>query len=91
MATKDITDKQVCAAYNMYWAENHVKWPYKYLQDWTGEPMKVCYSAMERAEKRRYIDYGVSLRSGWLTEKGKKLLEEEDKDKREQGVGLSGI
>jgi len=35
---------------------------------------KVCYRAMERAESHGLIDYGVSLRSGWLTNKGILLL-----------------
>jgi hypothetical protein len=44
------------------------------LKDGTGQPAKVVYRAMERAYSRGYIEYGVSLRSGWLTEKGLALL-----------------
>lgn len=44
------------------------------LQRDTGAPWKVVYSAMERASDRGLIDYGVTLRSGWLTDKGKALL-----------------
>lgn len=32
---------------------------------------------MERASGRGYIDYGVSLRSGWVTDKGNQLIEAE--------------
>lgn len=50
------------------------RWVYTWLMEWTGQPEKVCYRAMERAEKRELIDYGVSLRTCWPTEKGKELL-----------------
>lgn len=50
-------------------------WPYDLLAEWTGQPIKVCYRAMERAEERGLIEYGTSLRTGWLTEKGKALLQ----------------
>lgn len=41
-----------------------IVWPSEFLAEWTGEPIKVCYAAVERAKKRGYIDCGVSLRSG---------------------------
>lgn len=85
MATKDITDKQVCEAYaeaerqrGPEW-ENDYEYPYEILMRITGEPEKVCYRAMERADERGYVEYGVSLRTGWLTDKGKALLKQEDK------------
>ena len=52
------------------------KWPYHILMERTGEPFKVCYRAIERAESRGLLDCGVSLRTGWLTDKGKALLED---------------
>lgn len=80
MATKDITDKQVCKAYaeaerqrGIDW-KNDYEYPYLILMRITGQPEKVCYRAMERAEERGYIEYGVSLRTGWLTIKGKELI-----------------
>jgi hypothetical protein len=81
MATKDITDKRVCEAYaeaerqrGEDW-ENDYQFPYIILQRMTGQPEKVCYRAIERAAARDYIEFGVSLRTGWLTDKGKALLE----------------
>jgi len=72
MATKDITDKQVCEAYaNKY----RVLFPYEALAIMTGQCEKVCYRACERAESRGYIDSGISTRSGWLTDKGRELLD----------------
>ena len=84
MSRKDITDKMVCEAYaeskrqrevgltKTYW------FPYEILSLWTGEPQKVCYRATQRANDRRLIDYGVSLRTGWLTNKGIELLNRQD-------------
>lgn len=36
---------------------------------------KVVIRKMERLADRGYIEYGVSPRTGWLTEKGKHVLE----------------
>lgn len=73
MATKDISDRQVCFAY-LQCQDLNDTWPYQLLQQTTGQAEKVCYRAMERAARRDLINYGVSLRSGWLTEKGEALL-----------------
>ena len=73
MATKDITDKQVCEAYAAY-NNDRSMWPYEILQEVTGQPWKVCYRACERASRRGLVEYGVSLRSGWLTSKGVELV-----------------
>ena len=76
MATKHITDLQVCAAYAEYNSSPRREvWPYDILHKITGQPEKVCYCAMQRAEARGFVEYGVSLRTGWLTPKGKSLLE----------------
>jgi hypothetical protein len=73
MATKDITDLQVCQAY-AEWTEKREQMVDSLLMRATGQPEKVVYRAMERADRRGYIDYGVSLRSGWLTDKGRELV-----------------
>jgi hypothetical protein len=72
MARKDISDYLVCKAY----AERQAygPWPYEILSQWTGECEKVCYAACDRAFGHGLIDYGVSLRGGFLTDKGKELL-----------------
>lgn len=80
MATKHITDKQVCEAYAEAARQRGKNWdrpyemPYEILERITGQPFKVCYRAMERAEERGFIEYGVSLRTGWLTESGLDLI-----------------
>jgi hypothetical protein len=75
MAVKDITDLQVCRAVQAFRDRNlELPWPYEALAAETGECEKVCFRAMERCERRGYLEYGVSLRTAWLTEKGMKLL-----------------
>lgn len=81
MATKDVTNEMVCRAVH-YWHtamkesgwEANIPWPYEALAAETEEPEKVCYRAMERAERQGLIEYGVSLRTGWLTPKGLELI-----------------
>jgi hypothetical protein len=75
VSRKNVTNLLVCRAYAARKPFDD-KWPYDLLSEWTGEPVKVCYRAMERAEEQGYIEYGTSLRSGWLTEKGKQLVVE---------------
>jgi hypothetical protein len=80
MARKDISDLQVLRAYEKSlalrglsdWREH--KWPYEILAEETGEHWKVCYRACERADSRGLINYGTSLRSGWVTGKGRELI-----------------
>lgn len=50
--------------------------PHEALAVETGQPEKVCYRALERACDRGLIEYGTSLRTGWLTKAGLDLLEE---------------
>lgn len=74
MATKDISDKQVCEAVKFSKENDFTPWPYEILAKVTGQPEKVCCRAIERACDRGYLDYGVSLRTAWLTDKGESLL-----------------
>lgn len=75
MATKDITDLQIVRAVQAFRDRDlELPWPYEALSMETGQPEKVCYRAMERAERRGYLECGVSLRTAWLTEKGAALL-----------------
>jgi len=78
MATKDITDLQVCEAFAQMRSRREAGEISVYVDDilhqHTGEHMKVCFRAMERACSRGLVDYGVSLRGGWLTEAGIELI-----------------
>ena len=75
MSRKDISDEMVVKAYHDA-GHSYSIWPETLLQEWTGEPMKVCYAAMERAHGHGLVEYGVSLHAGWLTPKGKAVLEQ---------------
>jgi hypothetical protein len=89
MSRKNISDAQVVEAhiaYRDFYRKNPelpTKWPYDFLAEWTGEPFKVCYAAMERASDRDFIDYGISLRTAWPTPKGLELLKQLDPLKKE--------
>lgn len=75
MSMKDVSDAQVVRAIQAFRDRDlELPWPYEALSEETGECEKVCFRAMERAESRGLIDCGVSLRTGWLTDKGKALL-----------------
>lgn len=86
MATKDVSDRQVCLAVARWNADREGMWPYELLMGWTGEPFKVCWRAMERADKRGLLDYGVSLRTAWLTEKGRALIGQPEEARRDVGT-----
>ena len=73
MKTSDITDAQVCRAY-AEWADSRDLFADQVLMLMTGAPYKVALRAMERSARRGLVEWGVSLRSGWLTERGKALL-----------------
>lgn len=79
MSTKDISDAQVVRAYLA--AKERGVWPYDVLIVETGQPLKVCLRAMERAYARGYVECGVSLRSGWVEPKGLTLIQEESNGK----------
>ena len=40
----------------------------------TGAPIKVCYRKLEKMDVAGFTDFGVSLRTGWLTDKGKRFI-----------------
>lgn len=79
MSTKDISNRVVLDAVNQCKLANYeCGFPYQLLAQWTGQPEKVCFRAMERAIKYGLLEYGVSIRTAWLTEKGKELLSKGD-------------
>lgn len=80
--TKHISDLAVVravATYNATYALStpRMAFPYETLAEEFGCSQKVAYRACERACRHGLIEYGVSLRTGWLTEKGKELLHDE--------------
>ena len=71
MARKDISDAKVL---QVYLDERNGAARIALLMERTEQPEKVCWRAMERACDRGYIEYGVSLGAGWLTNEGRALL-----------------
>jgi hypothetical protein len=70
---KDIPDGEVLLAYERSSNEN-APYPYIQLMEKYNCPFKVAYQKMQRLSDGNYVDYGVSLRCGWLTDKGKEAL-----------------
>lgn len=64
---------------------------YDFLHEITGAPINVCYRAMERANKRGLIGYGVSLRTAWLTELGEFTLWVHNMTKANKGFMLDVV
>ena len=74
MRTRDITDLTVCEACEQFHAGSGIAAD-EFIAAKTGAASKVIYCALERASSRNLIDYGVSLRTAWVTDKGRALLE----------------
>lgn len=72
---KNISDFYVVLAYDLSNKLIDRPYPYELIQKWFCCNEKLAYKVCERADKRGLIEYGVSLRTGWLTDKGLKLLE----------------
>lgn len=72
MKRKDITTKMVLLAYIE--SKKTKYFPYDILMRETNAPFKVVWSAMKRDYDKGFINACVSLRSGWLTEKGYEFL-----------------
>lgn len=75
MARKDVTDRMVCEAAEAFHANTDGPNVESLLIQRTGQHWKVCNAALERADKRRLIECGVSMRTSWLTDKGREYLE----------------
>lgn len=85
-----ISDTEVCAAYlacqiqkdaekargRPWWQSRH-ETAEVVLKRMTGASDDACLLAMDRAEDKGLVEYGVSLRTGWLTGKGLALLQSE--------------
>jgi hypothetical protein len=80
---KDISNHHVCLAYieaerindarpdKALFTGDPAVFPYDVLMGWFPAcPFKIIYRAMERACRAGLIEYGVSLRTGWLTADG---------------------
>lgn len=70
----DLTDTAICVAIARAAGDGPGYVAYEALAELF--PPKVVERAWERAASRGLIDYGVSLRTAWLTEAGKRLAAE---------------
>lgn len=73
MKRSDIPTKAVLIACHRF-HDGDGSAPYKVLADKFNAPEKVVYAAMEREDNKGLIDYGVSLRTAWVTPKGYEFL-----------------
>lgn len=72
MQVKDISTLQVLEAYDRPKASDYAD---DRLIAATKAPPKVAQRAMERELAKGLVDYGMWLRGGWLTDKGRQQLE----------------
>ena len=71
MKRSDVTTRMVLEAYAV---KPRILRVDDYLVKKMDFPHKLVWTAMERDERQGYIDYGVNLRGGWLTDLGKAKL-----------------
>jgi hypothetical protein len=57
------------------WEDRDAKWDELYAQACDRYSEKAVITKFEELDRRRYIDSGVSSRTGWLTDKGKAALQ----------------
>ena len=80
---KDIPTKEVLE-YQLKWSQNNsMMWSTEHSQmvqnmpfcyEALPYPPKVIYRKMEKLVDEGYLEYGVSLRTAWLTDKGMEYL-----------------
>lgn len=73
MKRSDIPTRAVLMACHKFHNDDDLA-PWKILMDEFNAPQKVIYAAMEREVSKGHLDYGVSLRTAWVTPKGYEFL-----------------
>lgn len=81
MKRSDISDRLICEAIALSKKIREegsdgaqIVWPHDLIMPWLDVPFAVVDAALNRAYERDLIECGVSLRSAWLTEKGRALI-----------------
>lgn len=72
MKTSDISDREILEAVEAFHASTFGQTPDEALA--AKYPVKVIMSKMNKMDTRGLIDYGVSLRGAWITDKGRDYL-----------------
>lgn len=70
ISMKDIPIKDILEYQKKWWENKDLPFCYEALP----YPPKVIYKKMEKLADEGYLDYGVSLRTAWLSDKGEKYL-----------------
>ena len=70
---KDIPIKEILEQQQKWWNNKSLPYTYEVLGKKYGSE-KLVYRKMEQLCEKEYLECGVSVRTAWLTEKGKKLL-----------------
>ena len=76
MQLKDISIKTILEQQQQWQDNNDLSFTYEILSKKYNCSEKLIYKKMEKLVDKDYLEYGVSLRTAWLTEKGLKFLKE---------------
>ena len=86
MATKDITDVQVCAAVKLADDNGYRHMALSILERTTGQSPKVCLRAAERANRRGLIAFRTMIQHAWVTPEGLYLLRDAEREANRAGA-----
>lgn len=62
------------AAYDQL-TDGNIVWPYHAIMKISGQSEDVCLELCEQAEAKGLIEYGTTIKGGWLTEQGEKIFQ----------------
>lgn len=71
LSLKDIPTRDILLRQQEWWENKDLPFTYEAFPQW---PEKLVFKKMERLADEGYLEYGVSLRTAWLSEKGKQFL-----------------
>lgn len=70
---KDIPTREVLEQQQKWWENKELPFTYEVLGQKYGSE-KLVFMKMQKLLREGYLEYGVSLRTAWLTEKGKSVI-----------------
>ena len=71
LSLKDIPDTTILKQQYLWCNNRDLAFTYDSFPEW---PQKLVLSKMGKLYEKGYLDFGVSLRTSWLTDKGIELL-----------------
>lgn len=75
MKLSDIPIEKILAYQQKWWDNKDLPFCYEAFPEY---PPKLVFKKMEQLADRDYLEYGISLRTAWLTDKGKEYLKQHD-------------